>query len=82
MSEDNNPVPASVRRSRQPKKTSKWTYVLVVLMFLFVCFSYYAYQIVYTPNVEVKGDPVYVLIPKGATYEQAMDSVEGIGEHY
>ncbi len=76
MSEENIPVSAPRRRGRQPQKISKWTYVLVVLMFLFVCFSYYAYQIVYTPNVEVKGEPVYVLIPKGASYEQAMDSID------
>ncbi|MFC6997786.1 endolytic transglycosylase MltG [Rufibacter roseus] len=79
MSELNVTGKPSVRRARQPRKTSKWTYVLVVAMFLFVCFSYYAYQIVYTPNVEVKGDPVYVLIPRGASYEQAMDSVENKG---
>ncbi|KAA6435796.1 endolytic transglycosylase MltG [Rufibacter glacialis] len=76
MSEQNIPVTRGSRKPRKPQKTSKWTYVLVVLMFLFVCFSYYAYQIVYTPNVENKGEPVYVLIPKGATYEQAMDSID------
>ncbi|MBC3541384.1 endolytic transglycosylase MltG [Rufibacter sediminis] len=76
MSEQNIPVTRGPRGSRKPRKTSKWTYVLVVLMFLFVCFSYYAYQIVYTPNVENKGEPVYVLIPNGATYEQAMDSID------
>ncbi|WP_210463872.1 MULTISPECIES: endolytic transglycosylase MltG [Rufibacter] len=76
MSEQNIPVTRGPRGPRKPRKTSKWTYVLVVLMFLFVCFSYYAYQIVYTANVENKGEPVYVLIPNGATYEQAMDSID------
>jgi UPF0755 protein len=76
MSELNTPITPSPRRSRTPRKNSKWTYALVLLMFLFVCFSYYAYQIVYTPNVESKGEPVYVLIPRGATYEQAMDSID------
>ncbi|WP_082780272.1 endolytic transglycosylase MltG [Rufibacter sp. DG15C] len=76
MSELNTPATPGPRRSRTPKKTSKWTYALVLIMFLFVCFSYYAYQIVYTPNVENKGEPVYVLIPKGATYEQVMDSID------
>ncbi|MBA9075668.1 endolytic transglycosylase MltG [Rufibacter quisquiliarum] len=77
MSELNTPPASpSPRRPRKPRKTSKWTYALVLVMFLFVCFSYYAYQIVYTANVEVKGEPVYVLIPRGATYEQAMDSID------
>ncbi|WP_460894483.1 endolytic transglycosylase MltG [Rufibacter soli] len=76
MSEQNIPSSPRPRKPRKEQKTSKWTYALVLLMFLFVCFSYYAYQIVYTANVENKGEPVYVLIPKGATYEQAMDSID------
>ena len=53
--------------------------IIVLFLFLFVSFSYYAYQIVYTPNVDTKGQETYVLIPTGATYEQAMDSVEATG---
>ncbi|MDX5348462.1 MAG: endolytic transglycosylase MltG, partial [Hymenobacteraceae bacterium] len=30
----------------------------------------------YTANVDTKGQEVFVTIPKGATYEQAMDSIE------
>lgn len=48
-------------------------------MFLFVSFSYYGYQIMYTSNVDKKNEPVYVLIPRGATYEQAMDSIDAKG---
>jgi UPF0755 protein len=60
---------------RKPK-SRKWTYVLVVLMFLFVSFSYYFYQIVYTPNVDTKGQPTFVYIKTGADFEEVMDSVE------
>ncbi|MHA6247111.1 endolytic transglycosylase MltG [Pontibacter sp. CAU 1760] len=51
----------------------------VLFLFLFVSFSYYAYQIVYTANVDTKDRETYVLIPTGATYNQAMDSVEATG---
>ncbi|GHA76127.1 UPF0755 protein [Pontibacter akesuensis] len=51
----------------------------VLFLFLFVSFSYYAYQIVYTGNVHTKERDVYVLIPTGATYNQAMDSIEASG---
>lgn len=51
----------------------------VLFVFLFVSFSYYAYQIVYTANVDTKDQETYVYIPTGATYEQAMDSVEATG---
>ncbi|MDX5422643.1 MAG: endolytic transglycosylase MltG, partial [Hymenobacteraceae bacterium] len=73
--EVNNPIP---RRKRKEK--SKLVPSLIVLfLFLFVSFSYYAYQIVYTPNVDTKDQDTYVLIPTGATYEQAMDSIEASG---
>ncbi|MCJ8165867.1 endolytic transglycosylase MltG [Pontibacter sp. E15-1] len=50
-----------------------------LFLFLFVSFSYYAYQIVYTSNVDTKDRDTFVLIPTGATYTQAMDSVEATG---
>lgn len=74
----NNVNSPSVPRNRKPK--SRLVPSLIVLfLFLFVSFSYYAYQIVYTPNVDTKERDVYVLIPTGASYEQAMDSLEASG---
>jgi len=65
---------------RKRKESSSLVPVLAALfLFLFVSFSYYAYQIVYTSNVDTKGQDTYVYIPKGATFEQAMDSVEASG---
>ncbi|WP_347159829.1 endolytic transglycosylase MltG [Pontibacter chitinilyticus] len=69
-----------VNTRRKRKQSSSLVPVLVALfLFLFVSFSYYAYQIVYTPNVDTKGQDTYVYIPKGATFVQAMDSVEATG---
>jgi len=65
---------------RKKKKESKLIPGLVVLfLLLFVSFSYYAYQIIYTANVDTKDQDTYVYIPTGATYEQALDSVEASG---
>lgn len=58
------------------KKSNVLRNLLVVGGILFVSFSYYAYQIVYTPNIDTKGKQTYIRIPKGATFEQVMDSVE------
>ncbi|QCR24629.1 endolytic transglycosylase MltG [Pontibacter sp. SGAir0037] len=58
------------------KKSNLIPGLVVLFLFLFVSFSYYAYQIVYTPNVDTKGKETYVYIPTGATYEQAMAAVE------
>ena len=53
--------------------------LIVLFLFLFVSFSYYAYQIVYTANIDTKDRDTYVLIPTGATYAEAMDSLEATG---
>ena len=53
--------------------------IMVLLVLLFVSFSYYAYQIVYTANVDTKDQDTYVYIPTGANYSQALDSVEATG---
>ncbi|WP_242926920.1 endolytic transglycosylase MltG [Pontibacter vulgaris] len=69
-----------VATTKKRKEKSKLVPGLVVLfLFLFVSFSYYAYQIVYTANVDTKDQETYVYIPTGATYEQALDSVEATG---
>lgn len=55
------------------------TYLIVLALFLFVSFSYYAYQLMYTDNVDTKGKPTYVRIRKGQSYEAVMDSIEAKG---
>ncbi|MEJ8756164.1 endolytic transglycosylase MltG [Pontibacter sp. H259] len=70
-------VATSKRKKKEKSKVIPALSVLFVL--LFVSFSYYAYQIVYTDNVDTKEQDTYVYIPTGATYEQAMDSVEASG---
>jgi UPF0755 protein len=70
-------VTTTKRKKKEKSKVIPALSVLFVL--LFVSFSYYAYQIVYTTNVDTKDQDTYVYIPTGATYEQAMDSVESSG---
>jgi UPF0755 protein len=67
------------RKKKNKPKYGVGTYLIVIGVFLFVCFSYYAYQIVYTPNVDTKGNRAYIRIPEGASFEQVMDSVEREG---
>lgn len=66
----------TTRKKTGKKKTGTLTYVIVILGFLFISFSYYAYQIVYTPNVDTKGDRAYIRIPANASFEQVMDSID------
>ena len=64
------------RKKKNKQKYGIGTYLLVLAAFLFVSFSYYAYQIVYTANVDTKGDRTYIRIPEGASFEQVMDSID------
>lgn len=66
---------ANTVKNRAKKKKSILLYAVALLMIFFVFFSYYAYQIVFTPNVDTKGKPAYLYIPTGATYKQVRDSL-------
>ncbi len=60
------------------KKTSKAKYFIAIAGLLFVCFSYYPYQIFYTPNVLLEEDQkdFILYIPTGANFNTVKDSLE------
>ncbi|MBC8110865.1 MAG: aminodeoxychorismate lyase, partial [Verrucomicrobia bacterium] len=43
--------------------------ILITVSMLFATFSFYAYQIFFTPNIQVEKNELYLLIPTGATYQ-------------
>jgi UPF0755 protein len=43
---------------------------------LLVCFSYYFYQIFFTPNIDAKERSAYVVVRRGSNWKQALDRVE------
>ncbi len=57
------------------KKTSILRYIIAFAGFLFVCFSYYAYQIFYTPNIQVKKENFYLYIPSNSNFKTVMDTL-------
>lgn len=48
---------------------------IVVAGISFISFSFYAYQIFFTPNVNVDKKASYLLIPTGATFQTVIDSM-------
>ncbi|MBC8111012.1 MAG: endolytic transglycosylase MltG [Verrucomicrobia bacterium] len=50
--------------------------ILITVSMLFATFSFYAYQIFFTPNVQVEKNELYLLIPTGATYQTVVDSLK------
>ncbi|SMB90128.1 aminodeoxychorismate lyase [Hymenobacter roseosalivarius DSM 11622] len=66
-------------KAKAQKRRNRFAAVVAVLGVLFVSFSYYFYQVFYTPNVETKGQPTYVLIRQGQSYKAVMDSIDATG---
>ncbi|MCR5886965.1 endolytic transglycosylase MltG [Hymenobacter sp. J193] len=61
------------------RRRNRFAYIVGVLGILLITFSYYFYQVFFTPNVETKGRPTYVLVRRGQTAKAVLDSIEATG---
>ena len=66
-------------RDQALKRRRRWATVSVVFTLALVCFSYYFYQVFFTANIETKGKPTYVVVPRGATWKTALDAIDKTG---
>ncbi len=76
--------PAAPRRRRSAGQLSSGQQFLrggfLLFAFLMVSFSYYFYQIYFTPNIAVvNGRPAVLRVHPGQSYEATMDSLEATG---
>ena len=76
-----NSAPKTIleRRDDAQKRRRRWATVSVIFTLALVCFSYYFYQVFFNANVETKGKPTYVVIPRGATWKSALGAIEQTG---
>ncbi|GAB2958822.1 endolytic transglycosylase MltG [Hymenobacter coalescens] len=72
------PTPAEYR-ARATRRRNRFAYPLGIFGILLITFSYYAYQIFFTPNVETNGRPSYVVIRPGQTYKAVMANIDSSG---
>lgn len=74
---------AAARRARRAQLDKRQNYIRGAFLFaalLLVSFSYYFYQIFYTPNLAVAdGRTVTVRVHPGQSYRATMDSIEATG---
>ncbi|HEX8547012.1 MAG TPA: endolytic transglycosylase MltG [Cytophagaceae bacterium] len=49
--------------------------VIITVGMLFASFSFYFYQIFFTPNIQLKKDNFYLYIPTGATFDAVRDTL-------
>ncbi|MCB2408385.1 endolytic transglycosylase MltG [Hymenobacter lucidus] len=61
------------------KRRNRFAYTTGVLGIIFITFFYYFYQVFFTPNVETKGRPTYVLVRRGQTSKAVLDSIDKTG---
>lgn len=60
------------------RKNKILAYTLVIVSTLIATFAFYFWQVVKSPNINVDGEETAVLlIPRGATYETVLDSLNG-----
>src|SRR6478735_3383769 len=65
--------------AKMSKKAEYIRWVLVGAGILFICFSYYAWQIFMTDNIQVDKEDTYIYIRTGATFPEVLDSLEKRG---
>ncbi|SNR71507.1 MULTISPECIES: endolytic transglycosylase MltG [Hymenobacter] len=66
-------------KAKATKRRNRFAYTTGIIGLLLITFSYYFYQIFFTPNVETKGRPTYVVVRRGETAKQVLDSIDASG---
>lgn len=66
-------------RARATRRRNRFAYPLGIFGILLITFSYYAYQVFFTPNVETKGRPSYVVVRPGQSAKSVLDSIDRSG---
>ncbi|AII51039.1 endolytic transglycosylase MltG [Hymenobacter sp. APR13] len=65
-------------KAKALKRRNRFAYITGISGLILITFSYYFYQVFFTPNVETK-TPTYVLVRRGQTAKSVLDSVEATG---
>lgn len=65
--------------SNMSKKGEILRWFLIGGGILFICFSFYAYQIFFADNIQVDKEDTYVYIRTGATFPEVLDTLEKRG---
>ncbi|UYZ57356.1 endolytic transglycosylase MltG [Hymenobacter latericus] len=66
-------------RARATRRRNRFAYPLGIFGILLITFSYYFYQIFYTPNVETKGRPTYVVVKPGQSAKSVLETIDQSG---
>ena len=66
-------------KAKALRRRNLYSYSVGIIGLVLITFSYYFYQVFFTPNVETKGQPTYVLVRRGQSAKSVLDSVDASG---
>ncbi|RSK36130.1 endolytic transglycosylase MltG [Hymenobacter metallilatus] len=66
-------------KANATRRRNRFAYTVGIFGLLLITFSYYFYQVFFTPNVETNGLPAYVVVRRGETAKAVLDSIEATG---
>ncbi|MBC8082189.1 MAG: endolytic transglycosylase MltG [Hymenobacter sp.] len=66
-------------KAKALRRRNRFSYSVGIIGLLLITFSYYFYQVFFTPNVETKGQPTYVLVRRGQSAKSVLDSIDATG---
>ncbi|MBX0292030.1 endolytic transglycosylase MltG [Hymenobacter sp. HSC-4F20] len=66
-------------KAKATRRRNRFAYITGIIGLILVTFSYYFYQVFFTPNVETKGRPTYVLVRRGQSAKAVLDSIDASG---
>ena len=66
-------------KAKATRRRNRFAYLTGIFGLILVTFSYYFYQVFFTPNIETKGRPTYVTVRRGETAKAVLDSIDATG---
>lgn len=66
-------------KANATRRRNRFAYTAGIFGLLLITFSYYFYQVFFTPNVETKGRPTYVVVRRGESAREVLDSIDATG---
>ncbi|MBT9395274.1 endolytic transglycosylase MltG [Hymenobacter sp. NST-14] len=66
-------------KANATRRRNRFAYITGIFGLILITFSYYFYQVFFTPNVETKGRPTYVVVRRGQSAKAVLDSIDASG---
>ncbi|OWP63364.1 aminodeoxychorismate lyase [Hymenobacter amundsenii] len=66
-------------KAKADRSRKRFAYMTSIFGLVLITFSYYFYQVFFTPNIETKGRATYVTVRRGESAKAVLDSIDASG---